>query len=155
MVVVEAMLLLLAAVAVYAPLTRWLVDSNRMVLFILCGSAVGGGYLAWRLWRAGEVYPDLLAVALLYACLCELFLILFAFSLTSISASLTARLSRAPMTAAEIDEAYASRDMVEVRIRRLEEGGYVEVADGAVTLTARGQRTVRTFLRIQRLLGLD
>jgi cytochrome bd-type quinol oxidase subunit 1 len=154
MVAVEAMLLLLAAVAVYAPLTRRL-DSNRMVLFILCGSAVGGGYLAWRLWSGAEVYPDLLAVALLYACLCELFLILFAFSLTSISASLTARLSRTPMTAAEVDEAYASRDMVEVRIRRLEEGGYVEVADGAVTLTARGQRTVRTFLRIQRLLGLD
>ena len=93
------------------------------------------------------------ADVLLFACLCELYIILMMFSLASVSASIAHRMLRKPMTASEIDVEYSSEEMLRSRIDRLIETGYFIESGDQLALADKARRSLRIFDAMRRFFG--
>jgi hypothetical protein len=89
--------------------------------------------------------PQTWAAALVYAFCCELYIFLFTFALSSITANLLGRLSRCNMTDRDIEQFYDSRHMVATRLDRLVAVGLLEEGQAGLRLTTEGARMVSTF----------
>jgi hypothetical protein len=118
--------------------------------FLITGGLVGAFLVWWLVGRYGIAAPQTWAAALLYAFCCELYIFLFTFAMSSITANLVARLSRCDMTDMDIEQLYDSRHMVATRLDRLIAVGLVTEHTGELRLTAEGRRMVRTFRRLRR-----
>ena len=150
----SAPVLFLGSLALHAALAR-LCRANRILLFLACGSAVGGAYLLHGLLAGGAPGLPLWRDALLFACLCEVYVILMMFSLASVSAAIVHRLHREPMTAAQIEAAYSSAEMVHSRLERLLHTGYVVARGDRLELAPKARRSVRWFDLARGFFGHD
>lgn len=142
-----------ANIVAYALLARAFSKGNRFVLFLLCGATGGSLLIGYGFWLAPSTAIESLSGILLYACLCELFIVLMAFSLSSISASIVFRLYQTPMTKQQIDQEYSSDVIVSTRVDRLLSAGYVQSVGDDLVLTSTGNLIVGLFQSVQRFFG--
>jgi hypothetical protein len=127
--------------------------TNRFVLFLGSGGLVGSILVAYQLRDATQASIVTLAPILLYAALCELHIVLMAFSLSSISGSIVHRVNREPMTRGDLERHYSPTTIVATRIERLMQAGYVKHRGNELALTTRGRQFVRIFRLFQGVFG--
>jgi hypothetical protein len=134
-----------ANLVVYAILARVLSGTNRFFLFLSCGSISGCLLIGFEFRYQPSTTIESLSGILLYACLCELLIVLMAINLSSISASIVFRLYQTPMTKQQIDQEYSSDVIVLTRVQRLLGAGFVYAEGNDLVLTSTGLRIVRLF----------
>jgi hypothetical protein len=142
---VGAILSLMIAVVGHAGFCRVSMSLNVVTRFLISGGLVGVCLVWWLLNRYGATAPQAWAGALVYAFCCELYIFLFTFAMSSITANLVGRLSRCDMTDKDIEQFYDSRHMVATRLDRLVAIGLVDEQPAGLRLTSGGARMVRTF----------
>jgi hypothetical protein len=144
---------LMMAVAGHAGLCRASMPLNVVTRFLIAGGLAGACLLWWLLGRYGMTAPQTWAGALVYAFCCELYIFLFTFAMSSVTANLVGRLSRCNMTDADIEQLYDSRHMVATRLDRLVAVGLIDEGPAGLRLTTEGARLVRIFWQLRRLFG--
>jgi hypothetical protein len=148
---VGVLLGLMFAVGGHAILCRAPIPLNGVTRFLLIGGLVGVGLVWWLLYRYGLAAPQAWAGAAVYAFCCELYVFLFTFAMSSVTANLLAKLSRRDLTDKEIEQLYDSRHMVATRLDRLVTVGLVDEGPRGLSLSPEGARTVATFRRLRGL----
>ncbi|MEQ8345859.1 MAG: hypothetical protein RIB84_22035 [Sneathiellaceae bacterium] len=139
-----------AAVAAHALACRLRSGGSAVLRYIAVGMPIGLALLVLLALRHGWS-ADLLAGALLYALLSELYLFLFTLAANSVGLGILRRLARAPLTEAQVAADYDSAAMVARRLDQLVAGGLLQQDEAAYRPTERGARTARSFARLRRL----
>jgi hypothetical protein len=147
---VGAFLGLIIAVVGHAGLCRAAMPLNVVTRFLIAGGLVGACLVWWLLNRYGATAPQTWAGAVVYAFCCELYIFLFTFAMSSITANLLGRLARSNMTDTDIEQLYESRCMVATRLDRLVAVGLIEDGPAGLRLTTEGARMVGIFRRLRR-----
>jgi hypothetical protein len=150
---VGVLVALVIAVVGHAGLCRASMPLNVVTRFLITGGLIGAGLVWWLISRYGATAPQTWAGALVYAFCCELYVFLFTFAMSSITANLIARLSRYDMTDLDIEKLYDSRHMVATRLDRLVTVGLIEDLPSGLRLTTEGTRMVRTFRWLRDFFG--
>lgn len=138
-----------AAIALHALACRALWAGNRVIRFLIMGGSVGF-ILIGALYCQYGWSSQLLAGTIAYAFFCELYLFLFASTLTSISANLLLTLSRRGMTQEEIDRLYDSSAMVKLRIERMISTGLIVESESGVLLAPKGRLLLGLLQNLRR-----
>jgi hypothetical protein len=99
--------------------------------FLLTGGIIGAGLVWWLVSRYGVSATQTWAGAIIYAACCELYIFLFTFAMTSITANLIGKLSR--------------RDLRLIAI------GLVVERPTRLQLTTKGARLARIFYQLRGL----
>jgi hypothetical protein len=146
---VGVLLALVIAMVGHAGLCRASMPLNVVTRFLITGGLIGAGLVWWLISRYGATAPQTWAGALVYAFCCELYVFLFTFAMSSVTANLLNNLSRCDMTDTEIEKLYDSRHMVATRLDRLVAVGLIEERPTGLRLTTEGERMVRTFRRLR------
>jgi hypothetical protein len=146
-----ALLCLMMAVVGHAVVCRAPMPLNVVTRFLLIGGLLGICLVWWLLNRYGATAPQTWAGAVVYAFCCELYIFLFTFAMSSITANLLAKLSRSDMSDADIERLYDSRHMVATRLDRLVAVGLVDERPTGLLLTTKGERMFRAFHRLRGL----
>jgi hypothetical protein len=142
---VGALFGLIIAAMGHAGLCRASMPLNVVTRFLIAGALVAACLVWWLLSRYGATAPQTWAGAAVYAFCCELYVFLFTFAMSSVTANLIARLSRYDMTDSDIEKLYDSRHMVATRLDRLVTVGLIEDLPSGLQLTTEGTRMVRIF----------
>jgi hypothetical protein len=139
----ESMLMLAAAVALHAVLSRLQPRGNRVAQFLACG-ACGAVLLVLKLNSAPEL-GRLASTACFatYAFLCELYLFVFTMVTSSVSVSL--------LFGGSAESLAPAGDMVVKRVERMVGAGLVEREQGSLRLTGRGRLLARVFGSLRRV----
>jgi hypothetical protein len=140
---------LLAAIALFAALSRLRLPGNLLLKFLCVGSLGGLGLAAHGLVAFGPGTKTLAAL-LLYACACELYVFLFTMVSSSVSASLLIALRQGSLTEAQIADGYSDQYMVDNRIAKLIRAGLLARDDAGFLLTAKGRLVVSRFAALRR-----
>jgi hypothetical protein len=148
-----AFLGLVIALVGHAALCRTSLPLNVVTRFLIAGGIVGVFLVWWLIGRYGATAPQTWAAALVYAFCCELYIFLFTFAMSSVTANLLGRLSRCGMTDADIDQLYDSRHMVATRLDRMIAVGLIKDGPAGLSLTAKGTRMVAVFRHLRELFG--
>lgn len=139
----------IAALVLHAVVCRLPISFDRVLRFIVVGFVLGI-FLAWALANsAGFLSIEMLAGLLLYAFLCELYIFLFTMTISSISSNILVRLFYGPMSINEIGEKYNSLAMVDARIQRLVDTGFLKRTDNNIGITSKGMRLVKILSRLR------
>jgi hypothetical protein len=146
---VGAVLGLMIAVVGHAGLCRASIPLDGVTRFLIAGGVVGVCLVWWLFNRYGATAPQTWAGAMVYALCCELYIFLFTFALTSITANLVGKLSRCDLTDTDIEQLYDSRHMVATRLDRLIAIGLVVERPAGLQLTRKGARMARTLSRLR------
>jgi hypothetical protein len=141
----------LVAVLFHAAVGRLPLIPNSVLRFLATGGLVGLVLLVLLATRDGLFSPAFATGILIYAFLSELYIFLFTFTLSSVSANLLARLQRRPLMPEEVAELYSGRNMTAARIARMVDSGFLASGQVGLELTAAGERTVRSYERLRRL----
>ena len=144
-----------ANTVIFSSLARILPHANRMLLFVATGIIVGFALICWEMWTQSFPSIGFFAPVLLYACLCEFYLLSMAFCLASISASLLVKLRRGTMDEKAIGKAYSSESMISVRLDRMFNNGYLVDERDSIRLSAKGKRTARIYHCFQQFFRHD
>jgi hypothetical protein len=134
------------AVLAHGVICRLDIALDRVLRFLLVGSAVGAALLAVMVREFGFFSVETWAAVLGYAFACELYIFLFTFTISSISANLLMSLHRRALTLDEVDAIYDSERMVAQRLERLLQGGFLQMDGPALKVAPKGMRFHR-FLR--------
>lgn len=149
MVVLLAAAFFVAAVVLHAIWCRLSTRLSVVVKFVAVGGLVGLMMAAYLLSAFGASV-GMLAGLLGYALACELYIFLFTLILSSVSAIWLRRLHRGSIDTATLAEAYSPAWMVDSRVQRLVDNGFL-VQDGETyRLTEKGRGMIRTFGRLRR-----
>lgn len=124
---------------------------NPLAAFLLSGTVLG-------VWLMAVLYhgttPTVMTTGtLLYALLCELYIFLFTFAYSSVSANLLVRLRGRILQRDVIDHLYESDAMVTQRVRGLIEVGLLTDTDGSIVATPRGKTVATIFATVRRFFG--
>jgi len=148
---VAAFLALMLAVTGHASLRGASVPLDVVARFLLTGGVIGAGLVWWLVSRYGVSATQTWAGAMVYAACCELYIFLFTFAMTSITANLIGKLSRRDLADTDIEQLYDSRDMVATRLDRLIAIGLVIERPTGLQLTTKGARLARIFYHLRGL----
>jgi len=143
-----SLLAFVVAVAGHALLCRLLRRGSTVVKFLAVGLPVGLALLAVLAGQDG-LSPQLLAGALVYALLSELYLFLFTLAANSVSLAILRRLVDAPLAPERIAADYDSAAMVERRLDQLQAGGLLVREGSAYRVTPQGAGMARSFARLR------
>jgi hypothetical protein len=140
----------LAAVGVHALACRLPLPGNTVMKFLGVGGVLGLALVTHQLLAHGPTIESLATLAL-YAFACELYVFLFTLVHSSISAALLLALRSGPIPAAEVERRYGSADMVDSRIAKLIQNGFLrpDVAAG-YALTPKGHKMLAVFKALGR-----
>ena len=144
-----------ANTVIFSSLARILPHANRMLLFVATGIIVGFALICWEMWTQSFPSIGFFAPVLLYACLCEFYLLSMAFCLASISASLLVRLRRGAMGEEAIGKAYSSESMISIRLDRMYNTGYLVEDGDSIQLSAKGKKTASVYQSFQNFFRHD
>jgi hypothetical protein len=142
----------LVAVALHAVWCRLSARPSVVVKLVLVGGVVGVAMLA-HLYSAYGVSTSLLAGMLVYGLVCELYIFSFTLILSSVSAIWLRRLYRGSIGIATLEEAYSPAWMVDSRVERLVNNGFLTQLDGTFRLTEKARKMIRTFTRLRALFN--
>ena len=130
----------------------WCRLSGRLsvvVKFVAVGGVVGLATAAHLLSAFGASVSTL-AGLLVFALACELYIFLFTLILSSVSAIWLRRLHRGSIDARTLAEAYSPAWMVDSRVQRLVDNGFLVQDDSTYRLTEKGRGMIQTFGRLRR-----
>jgi hypothetical protein len=128
------------AVLFHAIVCRIELPLDRVVRFLAVGSVVGLALLGVLSAQYGLMAVETWAALLGYAFACELYIFLFTFTISSISANLLMSLHRRVLTVQEVDRIYDSQRMVAQRLERLLSSGFLEWQGTQLQVTSKGLR---------------
>ncbi|MGO8867114.1 MAG: hypothetical protein ACLQME_11490 [Alphaproteobacteria bacterium] len=151
MSLISGFLFFLVSLGLHALAGRLGLIANSVLRFLAVGSTVGLLLILWLIARYGPLSAELITGVLAYAFLCNLYIFLFTFTLSSVSANLLSRLSRQPLGPDEVARLYSGRNMTEARISRLIQAGFLSAGPEGLALTAAGGRIVAVYERLRRL----
>jgi hypothetical protein len=135
-----------AAVALHAIFVRIIRGKVGIVMSFFCvGSFVALLIGSAALWLFG-LSDETMAALLIYAAVCETYILIITFAGNSISASLMMRLGRHPASADELMKSYSNRSMVERRIEQMCVRGFLVETNGQIRLLDRGKLLARAFM---------
>lgn len=133
------------AVGSHAVFCRLNVELDRVIRFLIVGTA-GALLLLWALLdRYNLLSAEVVAGLLVYAFACELYIFLFTMTISSISSNILVQLAHRDMQVKEVAADYDSAAMVRRRLERLKNTGFLLVDGERVSLPAKGTRLVRAF----------
>jgi len=135
-----AVVTFLASVVLHALVVRFHSSMNRVVSFLIVGCGAGAILLIFVGEHHGFLSAQVFGAAMTYGFICELYLFLFTFALSSISANLLVTLHGRKLTDANIAALYDSKRMVSHRIGRLEHTGLLQAVGDRYEVTRRGRR---------------
>ncbi len=143
---------LMMAVLSHAAFRRVFPKIGSVGAYLIVGSGLGAvlGMLCWRLFG-----PDIrsLAVLLVYALGCELYIFMFTMVSSSISASILLTLQSASMNDSELSRAMRGQDMVFRRLEKLVASGLLRQEEDQYFITGKGLRLIRSFRRLRLFFG--
>jgi hypothetical protein len=148
----ETVALFIFAVASTSIAARLWATCNRVLTFAGIAALIGCGWATLHL-LTGAAWESMLPSLLLYACLSELMILITITSLTSISVRILCRMSHQPLDSADITDGYSSDDIVDIRLTRLLEAGYMAAQGDQLVLTRRGSLVARLFTAFQYIFG--
>jgi len=134
----------LTSVTVHAVTVRLIERAGSVAVFIAIGTVVGLALIGYCARRFG-LEASILAAALTYAFLCELYIFLFTLAGNSVSFGLLTKLAKHPLKPAEIARFYRAEAMISRRLEQLERGSLITAGPAGFSLTARGEVIVRFF----------
>ena len=141
-----------------AVLAHFMIRINRLIqnslyAFIFSGLVLGLGLII----TLNYIFSNLAVMPsiLLYAFLCELYIFLFTFASSSVSANLLVRLRGRSLERALIDRIYDSDQMITRRIDALAKNRLLERKDNIVIITSIGSRVVKLFNLLRHFFGHD
>lgn len=151
------MMLLLAgacfgAAVVLHGLLRPFVHVDSVRRFLLAGIPVGILLTVAAVSLYGWTPQGFAAIAL-YAFLCELYIFSFTLVLSSISATTLVILRRGPLPLADLSAVYKPEEMVQLRVARLLDTGFLSRESGRVVLTAKALKIHAAFSTLSRFFG--
>ena len=152
MAVIEAVLAFVVAVALHAVVCRLPLKLSVVLKYILVGGLVGLGLLAWLVVTYGLSAPTL-AGLVTYALASQLYIFMFTLILSSVSAIWLRRLYRGSIDTATLAEAYSPAWMVDTRIERLADNGFLVRTANGYRLTEKGHKLMQTFGKLRRLFN--
>jgi hypothetical protein len=117
---------------------------NVLFKFVVVAATIGA-VLALVLLPVYGLSIEAFAALLLYALACELYVFVFTFVSSSVSASTLLRLRSGALTDEEIERLYSADYMVESRFTKLLSSGLLRTENGDYALTTRGERLLRVF----------
>jgi len=140
---------LTVAIIFNAILGRYGVVNNAVIRFLLSGFLIGI-MMSFHLISEFGLASATIAAIIWFALVCELYIFLFTLSLGSVSIKILRLLQKAPCQESELNLVYQPKDMVLMRLIRLEHVGLItRNVEGAILLTQRGKSLIKiaTFLK--------
>jgi hypothetical protein len=119
-----------------------------VVKFVAVGGVAGLALLAHLLSVEGLTYRTL-AGLLVFALASELYIFCFTLIISSVSAIWLRRLYRGSIESEELAEAYSPTWMVELRLDRLVENGFLARDGDGYRLTEKGRNLIGTFGKLR------
>ena len=148
MSIVLAVAYFVAALALHTIWCRTAARPSVVVKFVAIGGVTGLALLGHLLVVEGLTYRTL-AGLLVFGLASELYVFCFTLIISSVSAIWLRRLYRGGIEEAALAEAYSPTWMVEVRLSRLVENGFLVRAGDGYQLTEKGRRLMSTFGRLR------
>ena len=137
-----------AAVALHAIWCRLSARPAVVVKFVAVGAVVGLALLGHLLATEGLTHRTL-AGLLVFGLASELYIFCFTLIISSVSAIWLRRLHRGSIETAALAEAYSPAWMVEVRLDRLVENGFLARDGEAYHMTEKGRGLIGTFGKLR------
>lgn len=125
-------------------------DSVRR--FLMIGVPLGLVLTIFALSKFGFTLPGFAAI-LLYALLCELYIFCFTLVISSVSVTMLILLRQGPIENAKLALTYDPHEMVQLRVDRLLNAGFIERRDDKLSVTAKGLKLHRMFAKLRRFFG--
>lgn len=148
MTIVLAVVYFVVAFALHAVWCRLSARPSVVVKYVGIGGLTGLALLAHLLAVEGPTYRTL-AGLLVFGLASELYIFAFTLIITSVSAIWLRRLHRGSIDQAALAEAYSPTWMVQTRLDRLVENGFLVRAGDGYRLTEKGLGLMRTFGRLR------
>jgi hypothetical protein len=152
MAVMLALLAFGLTVLLHAVACRRPLKLSVVVKMVAVGGVVGLALAGLLLVLYGLSTPTL-AGLVTFALACELYIFSFTLILSSVSAIWLRRLHRGAVDSEALAEAYSPAWMVDTRLERLAENGFLDRTDGGYRLTEKGRGLIRTFGKLRRLFN--
>ena len=138
----------IAAFLLHAIWCRAAVRPSVVVKYVVVGGLTGLALLAHLLSVEGPTHRTL-AGLLVFALASELYIFLFTMIISSVSAIWLRRLYRGSIETSTLAEIYSPAWMVETRLERLVENGFLVRTDDGYRLTEKGRSLINTFTRLR------
>jgi len=148
MSILLAVLYFAAAVALHAIWSRLSPRPSVVVKFVVVGG-VTGLVLHGHLLAVSGLTIGTLAGLLVFALVSELYIFCFTLIISSVSAIWLRRLHRGSIETAALAEAYSPTWMVDTRLDRLVENGFLARDGDGYRLTEKGRSLIGTFGRLR------
>jgi phosphate/sulfate permease len=152
MTVLIALLAFGITVILHAVVCRLPIGLSVVLKLVMVGGAVGFGLAAVLALLFGLSISTLAGVVT-YALACELYIFFFTLILSSVSAIWLRRLYRGSIESDALAEAYSPAWMVDTRLERLAENGFLDRTSDGYRLTEKGLSLMRTFERLRRIFN--
>ena len=155
MAVLLALAAFLATVLLHAVFCRLPVGLSVVLKLVLVGGLIGLVLTAYLVASYGLTVQTLAGVVT-FALACELYVFCFTLILSSVSAIWLRRLYRGSIETEALAEAYSPAWMVDTRLERLADNGFVAREAGGSSgyrLTEKGRGLMRTFGRLRALFN--
>ena len=140
------------AVAAHALACRLPLPLSSALKFVALGCVAGLGLLVHLLLVAGPTLGTL-AGMVAYALAAELYLFLSTMVISSVSAIWLRRLHKGGVAAADVPKLYSPAWMVDIRLGRLTDNGFLIPTDGSYRLTPKARRLIAAFGRLRAFFG--
>ena len=131
---------------------RMPVQVDTVKKFLIVGIPLGVLLTSMLLAYLGLTLKTLAAV-LMYALLCELYMFCFTLVLLSISANLLIKLLDGPIDLASLTSVDDPKEMVLLRLDRLQKNGFIVRVDGNLALSEKGFKYHESFKSLHSFFG--
>jgi len=148
MSVLLAILYFAVAVALHAVWCRASARPSVVVKFVGIGGLCGLALLA-HLWSLNGATTGTLAGLLVFALASELYIFCFTLIISSVSAIWLRRLFRSPIDRSALAETYSPAWMVDSRMVRLIENGFLVKTERGYEITEKGRSLIASFTRLR------
>jgi hypothetical protein len=152
MVILPALAAFILAVVLHGMVMRVPMQMDSVRRFLLVGVPLGLVLVAYVWFWVGAGLHGL-AVILFYALLCELYLFCFTLVLSSVSATMLIMLRNGPVAKRALIAVYDPDQMVQLRLDRLLQNGFLEGGKGRLAVTAQGMKYHKAFTAFRIFFG--
>jgi len=152
MAILSALTIFILAVLLHGLVMRVPMRMDSVRRFLLVGAPLGLVLVVFAVSRFGFTLPSFAAI-LLYALLCELYMFCFTLVISSVSVTMLIMLRQGPIENAKLALTYDPHEMVQLRVGRLLNAGFIERSDDRLSVAAKGLKLHRMFTKLRRFFG--
>jgi hypothetical protein len=152
MAVLLALMAFGLTVVLHAVVCRLPIGLSVVVKLVAVGGLVGLALAVLLAILVGVSIPTLAGLAT-FALACELYIFCFTLILSSVSAIWLRRLYRGSIETQALAEAYSPAWMVDTRLERLADNGFLDRTEAGYRLTEKGRGLMETFKKLRRLFN--